>query len=47
MIKKLMLLLLLVVSGLQASAQCSSNNTAVTRGESLIDAMYYNGNFCI
>ena len=45
MIKKLMLLLLLVVSGLQASAQCSSNNTAFKSGETLIYDLYFNWKF--
>lgn len=40
-----MLLLLLVVSGLQASAQCSSNNTAFKSGETLIYDLYFNWKF--
>ena len=38
--KKIMLLLLFVLSGLSASAQCSSSNSAFKSGETLIYDLY-------
>lgn len=43
--KKIMLLLLFVLSGLSASAQCSSSNSAFKSGETLIYDLYFNWKF--
>ena len=43
--KKMMLLLLFVLSGLSASAQCSSSNSAFKSGETLIYDLYFNWKF--